>query len=905
MALLENNQYKVINRNQIQQTNLYKEKYIDQQTRLFRNITRIPKIQFKSVNYFGQMKAGNYTFYIKYADADYNETDVVCESGVVSIFKGEVANPRTCSGAYMDELTDKSVSMYLKNVDTSFTYVNVYYSRTSCDQNGIVKREFYKIKKRYDIENINQTLTFNGFEEVEPVSVEEINKQYNYVESVKTQAQVQNMLFFANVNKLKEDSVTLKRLALNIIVAEAKSEESIGYVSNSYTIQKTSDVTQSEYYSPYNIYYRLGYFPGELYRLGIVFIYNDDHLSPVYNLRGIDFNNASSVSERIAEGCYTVRGLDNNAKVNFLPKKPSEDSKDKDDIFAPEEVENEDILDNASLENTRGVFRFTKNQLIIDHTKREVRPVCLRFIITHRIMNILREMNIKGFYFVRQQRIPTFLFSGLSVSIDSVSGVPCLVKENKDKKTILFTESFINPSGTLTHDFNTRLIESEGSSCSGLLSVDVKCDKQMQSLLASDKYKMVLDTTFTKGLTNDGRKYYFYIDQNEGGDTQNTDNISRPFNQREEKLMYVPSESPQIIIDDMSFSTKAALQEEVKQQQCFGKEDNETKDAKLVRGIFTDFVGCSGNLQNFSIYNVYIKNFSEVFNREYFNIRINDNSPYFAITDRYSTHVDGDLDYDLTEFTVDGGGKTEKAVGLYAFRGDCFTYTTTVRMQRNFISNSVPTNDTIVDFSTFKDNFKGIRNTENWEDINLGDINAVNIGHWVTFKGLSNNNISLRSVDTFNTDEMAVMGNPRVFYPFYEVSVRGSMKIPESDLYNRGYSTTLGYKRNYLWAEVPFETDEFDTRVMFSNVQVDKEFKNAYKIFQGLSYQDYDRQFGGIVKILPWEGNLLAVFEHAVTLIPVNQKALLNTTTGQSIHMYGAEVLQKQMTIVTDMYGSI
>lgn len=36
------------------------------------------------------------------------------------------------------------------------------------------------------------------------------------------------------------------------------------------------------------------------------------------------------------------------------------------------------------------------------------------------------------------------------------------------------------------------------------------------------------------------------------------------------------------------------------------------------------------------------------------------------------------------------------------YRGDCFTYTTTIRLHRNFTSQTVPTNDTIVDFNTWK-----------------------------------------------------------------------------------------------------------------------------------------------------------------------------------------------------------
>jgi hypothetical protein len=95
------------------------------------------------------------------------------------------------------------------------------------------------------------------------------------------------------------------------------------------------------------------------------------------------------------------------------------------------------------------------------------------------------------------------------------------------------------------------------------------------------------------------------------------------------------------------------------------------------------------------------------------------------------------------------------------------------------------------------------------------------------------------------------MGNYRNFYPVNDISVKSSAKIPESALLNFGYNTTVGVKRNYAFEIVPYIKDIFDTRIMFSNVQVDGSFKNSYKVFQGLSYEDMDRQYGGIVKILP------------------------------------------------------
>jgi hypothetical protein len=38
------------------------------------------------------------------------------------------------------------------------------------------------------------------------------------------------------------------------------------------------------YYNTKNTYYRVGYWPGEVYRFGIVYIFEDNSLSPVMNI---------------------------------------------------------------------------------------------------------------------------------------------------------------------------------------------------------------------------------------------------------------------------------------------------------------------------------------------------------------------------------------------------------------------------------------------------------------------------------------------------------------------------------------------------------------------------------------------------------------------------------------------
>ena len=258
-SAIEDNRFRIINRNQKEQTNIYEETMIDQQTRLFRNLNYIPRIQLVSVDYFGQLKGGNYTFYVKFADNDFNKTDVVCESGRISIFNGTLTSPKTITGTLQDERTDKAVTIRVNNIDTSFQKVYLYYTRETCDVNGSRITEVAMIKEPYDIKNNYLDITINGFEEIEEINESELNIRYLYVDRVKTQTQNQGMLFFGNVEMSTIEPRDLQALSLYINVELTHKTESIGYVDTNYEGQKTDDAEQIEYYNPQNIYYNLGY----------------------------------------------------------------------------------------------------------------------------------------------------------------------------------------------------------------------------------------------------------------------------------------------------------------------------------------------------------------------------------------------------------------------------------------------------------------------------------------------------------------------------------------------------------------------------------------------------------------------------------------------------------------------
>jgi hypothetical protein len=259
---VEDNKYKRIVRNQTEQTNIYREGQIDSQTRLFRNINTIPKIDLIDISYSGQLKGGNYTFYIKLADNDYNKTDIVAESGIISVFKGSLYNISTISGTLENERTDKSIILKLSNLDLSFNKIFIYYKREFSDLNGILKSETCIIDKPYKIKNNSHTITINGFEEVTEINEEELNIKYNICTGAKTQAQVQNMLFLGNIQQVVLDNSSLQNISYYIKVkcTQTENENSIGYITpETYSIQDKDDIQKAEYYNPLNIYYNLGY----------------------------------------------------------------------------------------------------------------------------------------------------------------------------------------------------------------------------------------------------------------------------------------------------------------------------------------------------------------------------------------------------------------------------------------------------------------------------------------------------------------------------------------------------------------------------------------------------------------------------------------------------------------------
>lgn len=899
----ENDTFKVINRNQIKQSNLYEQGKLDQQTRLIRNINFFPKIDLLGTPQGGYLKGGNYTLYVKYVDSDYNESEIVCESGQISIFKG--SQPTNIQGTLSDEISDKSIKIVLSNLDTTYNMIKLYVVREYSDLSGTRQQECFKFSDNITFSTTSYELTIVGTEVMEPVDISELNIMYHSINSAKTQAQVQNMLFFGNIEKTISSESELQNVSYFIEVM-LKRDSDIGWVSNKY-----SYLRDSEYYNTENIYYRLGYWPDEYYKLGIVYILNDDTVTPAFPLRGCAFqcvgNNLSDYEIR-NQGASNLR-----ENYSFPHKFVSSENGNEGTVL----TKNVFLSEDAYMINTFGVFKTPKeieSSSIINGKDSKVQPLYFEIKMPEEVLSELKRLHVKGYFFVRQKRIPTILGQGVSLAIDRDSYSPMLKQGN-----LYFTEGlFVDKKEgeteylalkTQNDPFQNSLIYASGTiqkkgNC--LLCVDADCNPSLQSTL--DGSDFVLENVSSGSISNIGRHYSISLKNSYQKYEDDRKIYSYP-------CVYVNSGTKYKFINDWGFSTQFGSPEATKDVSFFGKEititdgDNEENEGhpyhksnkNVLRGLYTNIIGVCGDLEDSCLYNIKIPGYSDGKIKDYFTIRKNDQSPFFAISDRYLV--------------------TEPVSIINVHRGDCYSNTITVRLNRNFTDPNTPINDTIVDPKTWAKHYKGYMLTDSEEDadtagtlekpdgkwtmINLSDLNAVGLGMWLTYKCLSSYNLGLRSEDRSHTDEFALTGSARSFYPLSGINVKSATNVEESKILNKGFSATVGAKSYIQAQDLPYVKELFDNRIMFSNVQVEDDFKNGYRVFQGLSYKDIDRQYGAIVKLLPWGTDLLCVFEHGIAIVPVNQKALMSTTTGQSIHMYGAGVLQSQVSLITGDYGSI
>lgn len=869
-SVLQNNTYEVVDRIGNNDTNLYDSEQFDLDTSLYKRVNTIPTITFNSVLPSGNLKVGNYVIYIKYADADGNETDFVGESGIISCFIGGDRDPFSIDGGFRDQLASKSISLTVSDIDSSYDYIKVYYTRSTSDVDSNRVVTAHEIDRKFPVRNNSCNVIITGSEETKDIPVSDINIQYSIIDKAKSQTVCQNMLFLGNSCKPDMMYKDLSDISLRLLpyLIESDSERFIGKTSYDYS-DLSGQSYSHEYYNTLNIYNKVGYWNEEIYRFGVVYIMKDGSLSPVYNIRG---KNGIPKFEEL-QSAYLQSDLwkyENNEKVrNYIPIDES--------TF--------DVSGTSYLENAKGVLRINT-----DSDSRKVYGIGIA--IPTEVSEYLNTL-VQGLFIVRQKRIPTILAQAYVMPRDLEAEVPLI---NYGGSYI--AERFLDNDRKLNESYLPRLYTisdmarvNRSAKVAICPEYDVR-QSYFNHLFTGTEY-VVRKADIQPSMTTLSRDIYndrhYYVDNYYG---RREEQLSRA------KIIGVGDNVPIAAVEDYNFRGRAGEAEEGFRFRYIESKNKEKEATNLIRGAYSPYLGIIGDQVTIgSIINIYIPGYSEAQMSTYFNTRYEDNSPYYSVSSRLSlANIDS-----LLSLQKAGGDLYTYTVPCY--RGDCYICNFTHRLNRNFQDPSAPTNDEVVDENTWKDNYD-TENTENNAKINRGDVNAIQLGSWITFKVCSSYNLSIRSLDPSYPTEEGLTGLKRGFYPLQELSPAGATKIPESSVINGGYSSTTSEKQAFTLPDVPYIKNRFDTRIMYSDISVGDAFKNGFRVFQMTHYRDYPRTYGGIMKMIELFGNILCIFEHGIALIPVNERAVAGEGSGGNVFINTSNVLPENPKMLSDTYGT-
>ena len=131
-----------------------------------------------------------------------------------------------------------------------------------------------------------------------------------------------------------------------------------------------------------------------------------------------------------------------------------------------------------------------------------------------------------------------------------------------------------------------------------------------------------------------------------------------------------------------TYSARAGDSEEVKFSYIY--RENKVKNASnLIRGLYGSYVGINGYSEEMKIVDIHIPGYDSSKIKDYFEIRYNDKSSYYAISDRIDI-------------------QNVSSVNMDCYRCDCFICNYTQRINRNFQDIEAPNNDLIIDETIFE-----------------------------------------------------------------------------------------------------------------------------------------------------------------------------------------------------------
>lgn len=866
-------------------SNIYTEDTVEAETALILRSTVITKVEFVSVNNGGgKLKPGNYQYIFAYQTEDFNETDVVAQSFTVPIYIGTTYT--TARGGSQFEESDKSVSLRLTNLDTSFKYLKVYFKYNS-GENSVFER-LYEMDV-IELSTDEYVFTHTGFEEVREVALETINVDYTNIESAASVTQVKGYLMLGGI---KESSFNLTQL-----------REGAKAITTSLVTRTVGN--RNSYLEPVNVYNYLNHFGAETYPYGIVFILPDGSLSPVFPVFGKDLY---SEGKGTGDGSATLkdRGLFRYPDMIQQPIDSTNGIISKGVRFT---INTGLPLIEAAIEQSVGFF-FVRGERVRDQLTQGW------LIPTFRAPAVEWTDYGSNYYYDTFNKETDYKFIP---TIDGLIEAHSRFGRSGAENNYVLTATGAQENGFMLFSLNYYIIPNTSPVLRlydlnhwAMLSADVICNtpeyisylSNRQAIGLSQLYKgnFIVNNVVSKQFTSDGNNVGSNLEPGITGTHYVYLNLGTPYdfvpnNKKIDIIRYVEGET----LIGNEFASKIRF---------FGK------------------TGSAGANQDRLAY------FYQSYN-PYFGIKVQnliDNSPGpdnpIGAGFRNGKSLAGlDTIVDSNAYlTLASTVSAAFLVALYPRESglpiddpallypnlDRVTYKQiSQRYSWNEISGTATIDcfqgDAYIGVITHKLNQVGspFRDRSQVEDAPTDQERNRNIdsGILITMLQESRHNPYMRLLYQQDASDL----EKRTFFPYRnngDVMEMRKYRYPDTTLSTLGSPLTLAPKNFYYVSEnVPFIKSNYYTRVIHSSRHIPNAFRNGYRTFEGNNSRDYDASMGAIVDLLNHRDNLLVVFEHGIGIGSVEQRIQTGADLSGAIFVESKEVLPPNLSFYSKEIG--
>jgi hypothetical protein len=284
---------------------------------LFKTYKKIPVVtDIEVVDGAGVLPPGSYNFSIQYLDEDFNPTEFVTSTETVVIYNTpSTSSYREKRGATMEkndsylnfENSNKAIKIVFDaaSLDTTFPFYRLAITEANTGQGSVSDTKYTS-----ELSTRNTTFYYTGLNYESTGTQAEVTMFNNIIERAQSIEQIENRLVLGNVEGKQINFCKLQKYASKI---------------NTDLITKTvvvSTTDKSNAKDPAAHFNGIGYMPGEIYSLAIVYIFADNTTSPAFHIPGKShnvpnnymFSSGASVypMSNIDNACTDTRYIDNN-----------------------------------------------------------------------------------------------------------------------------------------------------------------------------------------------------------------------------------------------------------------------------------------------------------------------------------------------------------------------------------------------------------------------------------------------------------------------------------------------------------------------------------------------------------------------------------------------------------------